>query len=662
MFSCFQISQSCRLTQLMKSISFICIIASLVACTEITDSPSLDRQVSRVSTPESNDSPLLNDAEIKAQLQGSAGAGDQHPGAAVYTSNCGTCHDSGVSRAPARNIMELMSPNSMLRTLKEGIMQQQAVALSELQKKQVVEYLVGAVQPEQPELKYCGEDQRDFDWSQHPTSSGWGIDHKNSRYITPNITDLNADNIAQLEIKWVFDYPLAARARSQPSIAGGAIHVGSQSGALYALDQTTGCVRWSYEAGAEVRTGITIKDWDESDSGKQAVGFFADVLANVHAVDLTTGKTIWKIKADEHPNATLTAQPIYFEDRIYQAVSSLEVVPAADPEYACCSFRGSITVLNSNDGSLLKKIYTIPRVPTQVAKNNVGTPILAPSGAPVWNSPTLDIELRQLYFGTGENYSSPADGNSDAIIALDIDDQEIAWVRQTTSQDAWNVACMEFIVNKANCPIENGPDLDFGAPPILIRDENHHILVAGQKSGEIYGISPQDGKLLWRKKVGRGGVQGGMHFGMAADGGVIYVPISDYTDTTLSLEDAKPGMYALEANSGEILWSHPALNNCSEKVDCDPGISAAVTSIDGAVIAGHMDGMLRAYAKTDGKVLWETDTDIEFTSVAGRTARGGSFGGGSGPVAHKKMLFANSGYGLYFHRPGNVLIAWGLPE
>jgi polyvinyl alcohol dehydrogenase (cytochrome) len=121
-------------------------------------------------------------------------------------------------------------------------------------------------------------------------------------------------------------------------------------------------------------------------------------------------------------------------------------------------------------------------------------------------------------------------------------------------------------------------------------------------------------------------------------------------------------MYALDAFTGKYLWQRKAINQCGDKVDCDPGISAAVTAIDGAVLAGHMDGMLRAYAKADGRTLWEVDTDREFESLAGRTARGGSFGGGTAPMAYGDMLYANSGYGLYFHRPGNVLIAWGLKE
>lgn len=600
----------------------------------------------------------LDDPELRAQLQGSGGATDAHPGAALYDQHCASCHNGGVARAPARNILELLAPDAMLAALDSGIMRQQAAALSAEQRRNVVEYLVGTPDPQPPKITRCEKTDDWFDRDEAPFADGWGIDYANTRLVPAEHGQLTADDLGQLEVKWVFDYPRATRARSHPSFAGGAVFVGSQNGTVYALDRESGCVRWTYAAGAEVRTGITIAPWSDD---APAVGYFADILARTHAVNLATGDGLWKTKVDDHQNATATAQPVVFDGHVFQPVSSLEVVPAADPNYPCCSFRGQITTMDADTGQILRKTYTIDDAPAQVGSNNVGTPILAPSGAPVWNTPTLDKKLRRLYFGTGENYSSPADDRSDAIMAMDIDSGELLWVRQTTSRDAWNVACMVFIQNKTNCPIEKGPDVDFGAPPILVEDAGRRILVAGQKSGEIFGIDPADGELIWRNKIGRGGNQGGMHFGMAADGPLVYVPMSDYTDASLSAEDARPGIYALDAFSGELIWSHSAPEVCGDLADCDPGISAAISAIPGAALAGHMDGHLRAYAQEDGRLLMDMDTKRAFTAVSGREARGGSFGGGTAPVAYRGMLFANSGYGLYFHMPGNVLIAMG-PE
>ena len=603
----------------------------------------------------------LNDPTLRAQLQGSGGGSEAHPGAALYAQHCAACHEQAVARAPARNILEMLAPETMLTALEQGVMQQQAAALSAAQRAAVVEYLVGKPDTAPVALQRCAADPDWFDWDEPPSASGWGFDANNTRSVPPDVAGLDATDLADLEIKWVFDYPRSTRARSQPALAGSALIVGSQNGSVYALDRRSGCVRWVYSAGAEVRTGTTIPAWSNAGE-RRAIGYFSDILARVHAVDLTNGTPLWRTLVDEHHNATATAQPVYFEGRIIQSVSSLEVVPAADPAYPCCSFRGAVVTLDAANGAILHKTHTIDEAPAEVGRNNIGTPILAPSGAPVWNSPTLDRTLRRRNFGTGENYSSPANDRSDAIIAVDLDSGRIVWVRQTTSRDAWNLACMPFIDNQTNCPLEKGPDLDFGAPPILVEDGARRVLVAGQKSGAVFGIDPRDGRLLWQRKVGRGGVQGGMHFGMAADGNLVYVPISDYTDESLSAADARPGMYALDAFSGEVLWAHPAPDVCGDLADCDAGISAAVSAIPGAVLAGHMDGRLRAYARSDGRLLWELNTLRKFTTLAGREASGGSFGGGSGPVAYDGMLYVNSGYGLYFHMPGNVLIALGRKD
>jgi polyvinyl alcohol dehydrogenase (cytochrome) len=74
-----------------------------------------------------------------------------------------------------------------------------------------------------------------------------------------------------------------------------------------------------------------------------------------------------------------------------------------------------------------------------------------------------------------------------------------------------------------------------------------------------------------------------------------------------------------------------------------------------------MDGLLRAYDAASGDVLWQYDTVREFSTVDGGRSTGGSFGGATGPVFKSGMMFVNSGYGIYFHMPGNVLLAFGLP-
>jgi polyvinyl alcohol dehydrogenase (cytochrome) len=322
-----------------------------------------------------------------------------------------------------------------------------------------------------------------------------------------------------------------------------------------------------------------------------------------------------------------------------------------------------VAVYDALSGERLWVGYTIDEAPRVVGKNAIGTERIAPSGAPVWNTPSIDAKRGLMYLGTGENYSSPANDTSDAILALSLKDGSIVWRQQMTAGDAWNMGCET--EEKINCPPENGPDYDFGAATILATSsDGRDIILAGQKSGEVFGLDPdQGGKILWRRKLGRGGIQGGVHFGMAVDGDTLYVPMSDFDGGPRWPGVAKPGMYAVDIRTGKTLWYTPgATDVCGQREYCQPGISAPATALKGGVIAGAMDGHLRAYSGKDGSVLWDVDTATTFSTLDGGNAHGGSLGGAAGAVLSGGMLYVNSGYGIYFHMPGNVLLAYGLPD
>jgi polyvinyl alcohol dehydrogenase (cytochrome) len=167
---------------------------------------------------------------------------------------------------------------------------------------------------------------------------------------------------------------------------------------------------------------------------------------------------------------------------------------------------------------------------------------------------------------------------------------------------------------------------------------------------------------VWHTKVGRGGIQGGIHFGMAADGDTLYVPISDGEDGRTYPEERRPGVYALDMKTGGYLWKSPAPDVCNGRKFCERGISAATTAIPGMVLAGGMDGVLRIHDGATGAVLWENDTTAEVTATSGVKTHGGSIGGAAGAVVSGGRIYVNSGYGIYGHMPGNVLLVFGPGE
>ena len=147
---------------------------------------------------------------------------------------------------------------------------------------------------------------------------------------------------------------------------------------------------------------------------------------------------------------------------------------------------------------------------------------------------------------------------------------------------------------------------------------------------------------------------------MTREGGTLFVPIADLADghDGRTYDSApRPGLYALDAKTGRTLWSVPAPDDCKGVKFCDIGISAPLTAIPGVVFAGHMDGVLRAYDSGTGRVIWQCDSNLPVATVSGETAHGGSFGG-AGAAVRDGYLVTNSGYGLYFHMPGNVLLVF----
>ena len=213
-----------------------------------------------------------------------------------------------------------------------------------------------------------------------------------------------------------------------------------------------------------------------------------------------------------------------------------------------------------------------------------------------------------------------------------------------------------------NCPDENGPDFDFGGATILATSSAHgDLVIGGQKSGLVHALNPATGAMVWQTRVGRGGIQGGVHFGMALAGEVLLVPISDMSDGREYPDPDRPGMHAVDINTGEILWSTVHEDQCGGRKFCNPGISQVPTVIGDVVVAGAMDGIVRAYDLQTGDIVWQLDTTEEFLTISGETSHGGSFGGAAGPLAFDGKLILSSGYGIYNHMAGNLLLVLAKP-
>lgn len=602
------------------------------------------------------------DTKVVREFDRASAAADD-VGAGVYRKICAACHETGVDRAPHPATLSLMTPESVYRVLTEGVMKAQAASLSENEKLRVAEFVtrrkLGAVTSEPKPPPRCSGAAAEFDYREPPIWPAWGYSYDNKRLIPTQLAGLDRSNVGRLKLKWAFAFPNAVRARSHPMLAGGALYVGSHDGTVYALERQTACVRWAFTASAEVRTGIVVSDWQAGDKAARPRAYFGDILGNVYSVDAITGALVWRDRADAHSSVMITGTPTLYDGRLYVPVSSLEVIAAAEASYQCCTFRGSVVAYEAASGARVWQAFSVEEAPTKRGKNSAGTDLYGPSGAPIWNSPAIDARRGQLYVGSGENYSSPATRTSDSVLAIDLKSGRIRWAYQGTIGDAWNASCVRDV--QYNCPKENGPDYDFGAAPVLAKASNgREYVLAGQKSGMVHAIDPDTGARVWQTKVGRGGITGGVHFGLAVSGDTVFVPIDDKPDGRKYTEPAKPGLYALDIRTGEYLWKSPSENVCNGRPSCYPGIGSALTTTPDLVFAGGNDGHLRVHDVQTGQVLWSFDTAQPFKTVSGATAQGGSMGGAAAATLYHGALLLNSGYGFSGKMPGNVLLMFDV--
>ena len=335
----------------------------------------------------------------------------------IYQEECATCHEGGVSKAPHRMFLEMMPTDVIYSSLTEGVMVSQAKNLGVESKKILAEHLskVPLSSLKQVTSNRC-QSSIEFGEELSTGTSGWGFQLSNSRFQNPNLAGITASDIPSFQPIWAFAFPNSQRVRSQPFRSGNTIFIGAQDGRVYAIDHKSGCVHWIFRASTEVRTAVSVV----KDSKGRALAYFGDLFAQLYVIDAFSGKLIWKKKIDNHSNATITGTPISVNEVIYVPASSLEVTSAADPNYECCTFRGSLSAINLLNGELIWKSHTVRDAPKQIGTTSVGTPIFSPSGAPVWTTVTVDETRGRLYLGTGENYSSPSTDTSDSIIAFNI--------------------------------------------------------------------------------------------------------------------------------------------------------------------------------------------------------------------------------------------------
>lgn len=504
----------------------------------------------------------------------------------------------------------------------------------------------------------CAIDRRDVDLSQAPSFTFTSADGNNPRHLNAAQAGLSTDDFPNLELAWSIAFPDTSSMRAAPVIVGSTVfYSATDAGRVFALDTETGCAKWVYEAGTRLRSSMA---YDSQDG--EATLVFGDQRGMVYSLNAATGEANWVASGQATDNqAMITGTPVIVDDKIIVPLSGSGVVTGGNPKFECCDNHGAVTALSLASGEKLWEYHTMPSADYNGMVSSTGVKQRGPSGAPIWTTPTVDAKRGQVIVTTGENTSHPTTGTSDAIIALDLETGAENWVFQALENDMWNFSCSAKGPNCIILPDTNSVDFDFGGPAILVESDGKELLVAGQKSGDLWALDPATGTVVWNQRVGEGTALGGNHWGIATDFERAFMTINDPANI---IENGYAGLYSFFLGSGEPSWSYQVTPECNEQRSdrlrrCETlfGFSATPLSVDGAVITAGLDGRLFVFDSQTGDQLFKYDTVKDYDTVNGVEGYGGSIDSHS-IAAGAGMVFVGSGYGSFGQVSGNVLLAF----
>jgi polyvinyl alcohol dehydrogenase (cytochrome) len=485
--------------------------------------------------------------------------------------------------------------------------------------------------------------------------NGWGRDLDNTRYQPEPA--IRATDVEKLTLKWAFG-DQSGKEFGQPTVVDGRLFISSSAGRIYALDAKTGCAYWTFDAAAGSRSAVLIGELGQSKRAAlprrlkrtlahldvikaPSAAFFGDDTGAVYALDAQKGTLLWKAQVDTHPLARVVAAPALYNDRLYVAIASTEDKIAANPEYSCCTFRGSVAALDIASGRIVWKSYTVLEEPQPTRKNSAGIQEFGPAGAAVFSSPTIDPKRNVLYVATGGSATGFEQSLTDAVVAFDLSDGKLRWVKQLSVSGA---------------TASSG----FASSPILrTLSSGNQIILAGQMSGIVYGLDPDHGgEILWQSRISAAGAGAGAGPGAGVSGGIAWGGSADHRNFYAALSgllsqpaNAAGSLTALDMKTGIVRWNTPAPQPaCSWGGDCRHAQAQAVTVMPGVAFSGSMDGHLRAYSTIDGKILWDFDTAKAFLTQNGVHASGG-------PLDHGGATIVN---GSVYINSGSTLLAFSV--
>jgi quinohemoprotein ethanol dehydrogenase len=321
----------------------------------------------------------------------------------------------------------------------------------------------------------------------------YGRTHSEQRFSP--LTDINTNNITDLQVDWFLDLPKDSGLVATPLVVDGILYFVGQVNVIRAVNAVTGKLLWEYdpESGKAIGTHPKVGWFHNRGLSYYKGKIFAGTWdGRLIAVDALTGRLIWSARTFELDEPLyITGAPKAFKDKVIIGNGGTEHGPS----------RGFVTAYDADTGEEAWKFYIVPGNPADgfentamemAAKTWTGEWWKHGGGGNPWHAITYDAELETLYIGTGNGspwnrkIRSPEGGDNlflSSIVALDPDTGEYKWHYQTTPGESWDF----------------NSNMDIILADLSIDGEEIKAILHAPKNGFFYVINRANGKLISAK-------------------------------------------------------------------------------------------------------------------------------------------------------------------
>jgi lanthanide-dependent methanol dehydrogenase len=321
-----------------------------------------------------------------------------------------------------------------------------------------------------------------------------GHDYAGTRFS--ELDQIKASNVGQLQVAWTFSVGKDRGQESALLVVDGTMFVVSPyPNKVFALDATTGDLKWSYAPNtAPAAQGVACCDVVSRGPAYDNGRIFVATLDNhVVALDAKTGKEIWAVSVgDINRGETITMAPLAVKGKVVVGNSGGEL-----------GVRGKLVALDQQSGKVIWTAFS-----TGPDKDVLIGPDFKPfydslkgkdlgsstwpldkwttGGGTIWGWITYDPELNLIYYGTGNpgpwnSNQRPGDNLwTSTIFARDADTGQARWAYQANPHDLWD-----------HDEINENVLLD-----LPLGGATRKVLVHPGRNGYMYVIDRQTGEAL----------------------------------------------------------------------------------------------------------------------------------------------------------------------